>query len=175
MPPGGADSQTPYTQATPSYAVSTPFDFANAQIQIGSSITTASNSTAIDGLTGFDLSVERKLNVSRQYYGNAGLKDEPVTNDLVAISGTLTSDFVNKTYFADAFYSDTPLFAIVTFGAMTATSPALQFVMSNLFLNDGSPGAPSKEVVSNSFPFVATYDLTNEPLTTIIQSTDATV
>ena len=175
VPPGGADSQTPYTQATPSYAVSTPFDFANAQIQIGSSITTASNSTAIDGLTGFDLSVERKLNVSRQYYGNAGLKDEPVTNDLVAISGTLTSDFVNKTYFADAFYSDTPLFAIVTFGAMTATSPALQFVMSNLFLNDGSPGAPSKEVVSNSFPFVATYDLTNEPLTTIIQSTDATV
>ncbi len=174
-PPGGADSQTPYTQATPSYAVATPWSFANAQIQIGTSITAASNASAIDGLTGFDLSVERKLNTSRQYYGNSGLKDEPITNDLVAISGTLTSDFINKTYFADAFYSDTPLFAIVTFGALVATAPAIQFVMSNLFLNDGSPGAPSKEIVNNSFPFVATYDLTNEPLTTIIQSTDATV
>lgn len=175
VPPGAADSQTPYTQATPSYSVATPWDFANAQIQIGSSITAASSGAAVDGLTGFDLSVERKLNVSRQYYGNGGLKDEPITNEVVVISGTLTSDFINKTYFADAFYSDTPLFAIVTFGAMSATAPALQFVMSNAFLNDGTPGAPSKEIVSTSFPFACTYDLTNEPLTTIIQSTDATV
>lgn len=174
-PPGGADSQTPYTQATPSYAAAIPWDFANAQVQLGSSIAAASTAAAIDGVTGFDVSVERKLKTDRQYYGNAGLKDEQVTNDLVAITGTITSDFTNKTYWADAFYSDTPLFVIVTFGALSATGSAMQFVLSNVFLNGDSPAAASREVVNTSFPFTATYDLTNEPLSVIIQSTDATV
>lgn len=174
-PPGGADSQTPYTQATPSYAAAVPWDFANAQVQLGNSIAAASTAAAIDGVTGFDLSVERKLKTDRQYYGNVGLKDEPISNDVETISGTFNSDFTNKTYWADAFYSDTPLFAIVTFGALVATAPAIQFVLSNIFLNGDSPAAPSKDVVNGAFPFIATYDQTNEPLSMIIQSTDATV
>jgi hypothetical protein len=174
--PNGA-GQTPYTQATPSYATAVPWDFANAQVQIGASIAAASTASPIDGVTGFDLTVERKLKVDRQYYGNAGLKDEPITNDVVMLTGTFTSDFVNKTYWADAFYSDTPLFAIVTFsaGALAATTPALQFVLSNIFLNGDSPAAANKNVVSTAFPFTALYDLTNEPLSIIMQSTDATV
>jgi len=174
-PPGGADAQTPYTQATPSYAAAIPWDFANAQVQVGSSIAAASAAAAVDGVTGFDVSVERKMKTDRQYYGNQGLKDEQVTNDLVSITGTISSDFVNKTYWADAFYSDTPLFVLVTFGALLATAPATQFVLSNIFLNGDSPAAASKDVVNGSFPFTATYDLTNEPLSVIIQSTDATV
>lgn len=168
-------SQSPYTQATPSYTTAIPWDFANAQLQIGTSITNASNATPVDGVTGLDITVEHKLKTNRQYFGNGGLKDEPVVSDVYAISGTLTSDFVNKTYFADAFYSDTPLYFIWTFGAMTATSPALQFVAANVFLNGDSPGASNKDVVNGAFPFVALYDTVTEPLTAIIQSTDATV
>lgn len=173
----GGTTQTPYTQATPSYAVATPWDFANAQIQIGTSVTTASTAAAVDGVTGFDVAVERKMKTDRQYYGNAGLKDEPITGDVVAITGTVNSDFVNKTYWADAFYSDTPLSMIVTFSAsaLSATSPAIQFVLNNVFLNGDSPAAANKEVINTAFPFVALYDLTNEPLTVIIQSTDGTV
>lgn len=173
----GAAGQTPYTQATPSYTAAIPYDFANAQVQLGASIAAASASTPVDGVTGFDLSAERKLNVGRQYFGNQGLKDEPITDAESLLTGTFTSDFVNKGYWADAFYSDTPLFAIVTFtaGALSATAPALQFVLSNIFLNGDSPAAGSKSVINTSFPFAATYDLTNEPLSVIIQSTDATV
>lgn len=173
----GGSTQTPYVQATPSYAPAIPWDFANAQIQIGTSIALASSSTPVDGVEAFDLSIERKMKTGRQYYGNAGLKDEPITSDVVGITGTISSDFVNKTYFADAFYSDSPLFVIVTFssGALAATTPALQFVLSNVYLNDGSPGASNKDVVNTSFPFTALYDLTNEPLSIIMQTTDATV
>jgi hypothetical protein len=173
----GGTTQTPYVQATPSYATAIPWDFANAQFQLGASTAAASAAAAADGVTGFDWSVERKMKTGRQYFGNAGLKQEQVTNDVVVISGTLTSDYVNKAYFADAFYSDTPLSIILTFsaGALGATVPACQAVLNNVFLNGDSPAAGSKEVINTSFPFVALWDLTNEPLTMILQTTDATV
>lgn len=166
-------TQTPYTQATPSYSVQVPFHFAQASVAIG---TTVAGATAIDGLTEFNLKIERKLNTGRQYYGNAGLKDEPITNDVVSLTGTLSSDFLNKTYFQDAFYSDTPLAVVVTFanGAPSATVPAIQFVMSSVYLNESSPAAQNKDIINTSFPFQALYDLTNEPLSIIIQTTDAT-
>lgn len=170
--PNGA-TQTPYTQATPSYAVQVPFHFAQASVAIGA---TAAAAAPIDGLNEFNLKIERKLNVGRQYYGNAGLKDEPITNDVVAISGTLSSDFLNKTYFQDAFYSDLPQSVVVTFsaGAPSATVPAIQFVMNNVFLNDASAAAANKDIINTQFPFVALYDLTAEPLQIIMQTVDAT-
>jgi hypothetical protein len=174
--PNGA-GQTPYTQAASSYSTAIPWDFANAQVQLGTSLANASSAAVIDGVTGFDLFVERKMKIDRQYFGNAGLKDEPITNAEVGLGGTFTSDFVNKTYFADAFYSDTPLFAIVTFsaGALSATVPALQFAMANIFLDGDSPDAKNKDVTNTAFPFVIDYDNTTEPLSIIMQTTDATV
>lgn len=174
--PNGA-GQTPYTQAAPSYVVQSPAHFAQAQIQVGATVAAASTATPVDGVTGFNLSVERKLNTKRQYFGNAGLKDEQITSDVVAFTGTITSDYVNKATWADAFYSDTPQVVIATFaaGALAGTVPAIQFVMQNMFLNDTSPAATNKDVIGTSFPFVCLYDLANEPLTIILQTTDATV
>jgi hypothetical protein len=168
--------QTPYTQATPSYVVQNPLHFAQSQVQIGASTTAASSAALIDGVTGISLSIENKLNTGRQYHGNAGLKDEPIRNDVATISGTITSDYVNKTYWADAFYSDTPISIIWTLsaGALAGNVPALQFVLNNVFLNGDSPAAANKDIVNGSFPFVAEYDLTNEPLTVIFQTADAT-
>lgn len=173
--PNGA-TQTPYVQAAPSYAVAAPAHFAQAQIQIGATAAAASTAAPIDGVTGFNLSVERKLNTGRQYYGNAGLKDEPISNDVIALTGTVTSDYVNKTYWADAFYSDTPQVVIVTYaaGALSGTVNAIQFVMQGMFLNGDLPGAQNKEVINGAFPFVLLYDLVNEPLTIIVQTSDAT-
>lgn len=173
--PNGA-GQTPYSQATPSYAAAIPWSFANAQVQIGASTAAASTASPIDGVTGIDWTIERQLKVDRQYFGNAGLKDEPVTKEVVKLTGTLSSDFVNKTYFADQFRTDTAQTVIITFsaGALSATSAALQFVFPDIFEDDGTPAA-GKDVVNTGYQFVALYDLSNEPLSAIIQSTDATV
>lgn len=174
--PNGA-TQTPYSQATPSYVMQTPFHFAEAQIQIGTSIVNASNAALVDGVTKFELAVERKMNTGRQYLGNAGLKDEQITNAPLALTGTITSDYVNKTYWADAFYSDTPLFVILTLStaAPAATVPAIQFVLGNAFLNADSPGLANMDISNTAFPFELKYDLANEPLTVIQQTTDATI
>jgi len=176
--PNGA-TQTPYTQATPSYTAQTPIHFAESQIQIGSSLTAASSAALVDGVTQFDLTIENKLNTDRQYMGNQGLKDEQLVSDVFMFTGAITSDFVNKTYWQDAFYSDTGFSMIVTFtlngAALSGTVAAVQFCLNNVKLNDGSPNAANKDVVANAFPFKAYYDLANEPLTVIIQSTEATL
>lgn len=174
--PNGA-TQTPYTQATPSYSVANPWHFAQAQVQIGATPAAASSATPVDGVTKFAFQVEHPLNTSRFYLGNAGLKDEQIVNAPYKITGTVTSDFVNKTYWADAFYSDTAQCVLLTFsaGALAGNSPALQFVFQNLFLDNESPTVANDDIVNTSFPFTCLYDLANEPLTAIVQSTDATV
>lgn len=174
--PNGA-TQTPYTQAAASYTAQTPLHFAESQIQIGASAAAASTASIIDGVSGLDFAVEHKLNTDRQYMGNQGLKDEQLVSDVYAFTGTATSDFVNKTYWEDAFYSDTGFTIIATWslGALSGTVSAVQAIWNNVKLNDGNAGAGGKDIVSGSYPFEAFYDLANEPLTIIVQSTEATV
>lgn len=174
--PNGA-TQTPYTQAVPSYAARVPYHFALGQLGIGNSAAAASTASPIDGVSELDLSIEHKLDVARQYFGNAGLKDEQLQNDVYAITGTVKADYTNKTYWADAFYSDTAFSIVWTFAtaALGGTVAAIQFVLNNVFLNGDSPQAANKAIVSGSFPFKAYYDGTNEPLMVIVQTTESTI
>lgn len=175
--PNGS-TQTPYTQATPSYTAAVPWHWAETQVQIGASTAAASTASAVQGVTKMALSVEHPMNVSRQYAGNQGLKAEPIVNAEYKISGTITSDYLDKTMFADPFYTDTGMSLIWTFtptGVLSGTVNAIQFVMNNVFLDNESPQVANKDIVNTGFPFVCLYDNTNEPLTIIIQTTDATV
>lgn len=175
--PNGA-TQTPYTQATPSYAAAAPWHWAQVQVQIGATTTAASSAGLLDGVTKFQLSVEHPMNTARQYMGNQGLKDEQIVNAPFKITGTVNADYVNKANWADAFYSDTAFSIIVTFtpaGTLNGTVNAIQFVLNNVFLDNESPTVANKDIVNTGFPFVCLYDLSNEPLTVIIQTSDATV
>lgn len=173
--PNGA-GQTPYVQAAPSYSVQLPFHFAEAQIQLGASTTAASSAALADGVTEVTVVIENKLDTGRFYYGNAGYKDEQLRSEEATITGTIVSDYVNKGYWEDAYYSDTAQSALVTFsaGALSGTNPAIQFALNNIFENDGTASPSNKDIVSTSFPFEALYDNTNEPLSIIMQTADAT-
>lgn len=173
--PNGA-GQTPYVQAAPSYTIQTPFHFAEAQIQLGATTAAASSAALADGVTEWSVVIENKLNTGRFYYGNAGLKDEQIRNAEATITGTVVSDYVNKTYFEDAFYSDTAQSMLVTFGAgaLAGTTPAIQFALNTSYLDDGTAAPQSKDVINTSFPYEALYDGTNEPLSIIMQTADAT-
>jgi hypothetical protein len=175
--PNGA-TQTPYSQATPSYSAALPWHWAQSQVQIGSSAATASSASLIDGVTKFQVSVEHPLNTARQYMGNQGLKDEQIVNAPYKITGTVTADYVNKATWADVFYSDTAFSMIVTFtpaGTLSGTVNAVQFVLNNVYLDNESPTVANDDIINTSFPFTCLYDLSVEPLTVIIQTTDATV
>lgn len=173
--PNGA-GQTPYVQAAPSYSIQLPYHFAEAQIQLGNSTSAASSAALADGVTEFSVVIENKLDINRLYYGNGGYKDEQLRSEEATITGTIVSDYLNKTYFEDVYYSDTAQSALVTFcpGALAGTAPAIQFALNNIFENDGTAAPSNKDIVSTSFPFEALYDGTNEPLSIIMQTVDAT-
>jgi hypothetical protein len=162
------------TLAAPSYPVVSPFDFSMASVSWGAFGSEAS----IDGVKKIDVKIERKQNTGRYYQGNAGLKDEPITNDPVAISGTIEADFIDKTLFYDNFSSDTPKSLIWTFtGPIIASTYhyTISFALPSVRIDSPGPGLDSKDVISSSFAFTALNDGTNPPISLTYTSTDTTL
>jgi hypothetical protein len=106
------------------------------------------------------------------------LKDEPITNDPVAITGTIEADFIDKTLFYDNFSSDTPKSLIWTFtGPIIASTYhyTISFALPSVRIDSPGPGLDSKDVISSSFAFTALNDGTNAPITLTYTSTDTTL
>lgn len=160
--------------AAPSYPVLNPFNFAQSGFKWGA----FGSEAQIDGVKKVDVKIERKQNVNRYYQGAGGFKREPITNDPVAITGTIESDYVNKTYFADLFASDTPQSLIWSFTGplLSPTSFAtFQIALPSVFIDSPGPQLDGKDIVSTSFAFTALNDGTNPPITLTYISTDSTL
>lgn len=160
--------------AAPTYPVLAPFNFAQSKVSWG----TFGAEAQIDGVSKVDVKVERKQNTSRYYQGNAGLKDEPITNDQIGISGTIESDYVNKTYFADVFASDVPQSLIWTFtGPLIASTffYKFQIALPSVFIDSPGPSLDGADIVKSSYAFTALYDGTNPAITLTYVSTDTTL
>lgn len=171
------------TLAAATYPVANVFHFGEAAVSWG----TFGSEAAIDGVKSISVNVERKMNTSRYYQGNnstgAVVKDEPLTNDTMAITGTIETDFINKTYFADKFATvaaglDTPQSLVWTFtGPLIASTYHYQFkiTLPSVYIDSPSPSLDGKDVVSTQFSFTALYDGTNPAITVAIISTDTTL
>jgi Phage tail tube protein len=160
--------------AAPSYPVVSPFDFSQSAVSWG----TFGSEASIDGVKKIDIKLERKQNTSRYYQGNAGLKDEPITNDPLTITGTIEADFINKAYFYDVFSSDAPQSLIWTFTGPVIASTYhyfFQIALPSVRIDSPGPGLDSKDIVSSSFAFTALYDGANPAITLTYQSTDTTL
>ncbi|MDX2520593.1 MULTISPECIES: phage tail tube protein [Streptomyces] len=168
----GKNSDESQTLAAASYPSMTPFHFQQMSLKTGSFGT----ETALDGIRKVSCKIERPQDVERFYAGQAGLKKEPIENDLVKISGTLETDYVATTL-DDLHTSDGatsmvwefvgPLIASTFYETWRLTLPAIR-------LDEGPPVVDGFGVVKPSFNFVSLYDGTNLPKIEII-STDVTL
>jgi hypothetical protein len=164
------------TLVAPSYSTGTrPFHFGEATVKIGATVGAAA---AIQGVRKMSVKVERPQDTGRYYFGNAGLKSEPISNNFVVISGQIDHDFVDKTIFADRFANDGqfslvwefigPLIASTFFETFRITIPAL-------FLDNDPPDVEGPDVVKTSYKFTGLYDNTNNPVLLEYISTDTTL
>lgn len=164
------------TLAAPSYSTGVkPFHSGQMSVKTG----TYGAETAIDGVKGYTLTIERPLQVDAYYAGaaTAGTKAEPVLNDWVKVSGTLETDFVDKADLADLFSADTPTALVAAWTGATIASTyknLFQLNTSQVFFEEGSPTLEGTEVVGLSVPFTAQFDGTNPVVSSLYMSTDTT-
>ena len=150
------------TLAAPSYLTGVrPFSF----IDMGFKLGTFGAEAAVQGVTKMVVKIERPLYDGR-YANNAGLKSEPIVNDVLSVSGTIDADFLDKTVFVDRFIANTGTSLVWEFvGPIIASTFAQTFRirLPRVRFAGDTPTIDGADVTKVSIPFEAKFDGTNYP------------
>jgi hypothetical protein len=160
------------TLASASYPSMSPFHFGQMAVKTGA----FGSEAALDGIRKMSCKIERPQDVERFYAGQAGLKKEPIENDLVKITGTLETDYVAKTL-DDLHTSDGETSLVWEFIGPNIASTFFEtwrLTLPSIRLDEGPPVVDGFGVVKPSFNFTSLYDGTNQPKIELI-STDTTL
>ncbi|MFD7093397.1 phage tail tube protein [Streptomyces xanthophaeus] len=152
------------TLATASYPSRKPFHFGQMALKSG----TFASETALDGVRKVSVKIERPMAVDRYYAGQAGLKKEPIANDLVKISGSVEMDYVNTTL-DDLHTSDAATSLVWEFvGANIASTydETFRITLPAVKIDEAPPVIDGFEVVKPTYSFTGLYDGTNLPAIT---------
>ena len=164
----GKDCDEGQTLATASYSNMAPFHFGQMALKTG----VFASETALDGIRKVSVKIERPQDVERFYANASALKKEPISNDLVKISGTLETDYVATTL-DDLHTSDGATSLVWEFvGANIATTyyDTFRVTLPAIKLDEGPPTVDGYGVVKPTFNFVGLYDGTNQPKIEIISA-----
>ncbi|MGW7239737.1 phage tail tube protein [Streptomyces sp. NPDC054804] len=168
----GKDCDEGQTLATASYSNMSPFNFAQMGLKTG----TFGTEAALDGIRKVSVKIERAMDVERFYANQAALKKEPISNDLVKITGSIETDYVATTL-DDLHTSDGATSMVWEFiGPIIASTYAETFriKLPAIKLDEGPPVVDGFGVVKPTFSFTGLYDGTNLPAIEYM-STDVTL
>jgi hypothetical protein len=130
--------------------------------------------TDMTGVKGFKFSLARSLDTSRHYACAAGLKSEPVENDFVAVSGSVTRDWLDKTSIEDLGLANTPtnLKWIFTGGLIVgAHNFSLIVSVPGVYFSPSAQGGEGRGTLARDWDWTHKYDGTN-PVTLTVVTTD---
>lgn len=137
--------------------------------EIVTKIGTFGTEAQVDGIKNLSVKFTRPQNTDRFYQGNGGKKSEPITNDDLQVTGTISADFLDKAVFNDKFASDANTSLIWSFqgAALGSTVKTFEIQVPMIFLDDGTPTVDGNDIVSGDFPFTAQLDDAGHALGTI--------
>lgn len=147
------------TLAAASYSNMSPFHFGQLAVKAGS----FGAETALDGVRKVSVKIERPQAVDRFYAGQSGTKKEPISNDLVKITGSLEMDYVATTV-DDLHTSDGATSCVIEFvGPLIAAThfETFRIKLPAIRVDDAPPQVEGFDVVKPTFGFTALYDGTN--------------
>ncbi|MEU2181231.1 phage tail tube protein [Streptomyces thermolilacinus] len=168
----GRDCDETQTLATASYANTAPYHFGQMSLKTG----TFGVETALDGVRKVSVKIERPQAVDRFYANQSALKAEPISNDLVKITGSLEMDYVATTV-DDLHTSDGATSLVWEFVGPTiegAHAETFRVTLPAIRVDDAPPQVEGFEVVRPTFNFTGLYDGTNQPVITYV-STDTSL
>ena len=157
----GKDCDETQTLAAASYPTMSPFHFGQMALKTGS----FGAETALDGVRKVSIKIERPQATDRFYANQSALKKEPISNDLVKITGSLEMDYVATTI-DDLHTSDGATSLIWEFvGPIIALTHAETFrvKLPAIKVDDAPPTVDGFDVIRPTFQFTALYDGTNAP------------
>lgn len=160
------------TLAAASYSNMAPFHFGQLAVKSGS----FGAETALDGVRKFSVKVERPQATDRFYANSSALKAQPISSDLVKITGSLEMDYVATTV-DDLHTSDGATSLVIEFvGSLIASTyyETFRIKLPAIKVDDAPPTVDGFQVVRPTFNFTALYDGTN-PVAIEYMSTDTTV
>ncbi len=178
----GRQETTATALATASYlSGSSVFDFSQSTLKLGGTPSTASGETTIASGTTV-ATVVRSISVSgttpmaeeRFGLGNAGLRSQPLENDIPTITGTLNAEF-NKAEFYDVFQNNTTtaLQFDLTGAAIGASNYLFSIILPAVKLKAAAPSVTGPDIVQMSTDFEAYSDETNPVIQIKIVSTES--
>ncbi|MEU8713618.1 phage tail tube protein [Streptomyces sp. NPDC048663] len=168
----GKDCDEGQTLAVASYSNMSPFNFSQMAFKTGSFGT----ETALDGIRKVSVKIERALDVERFYANQAALKKEPISNDLVKVTGSVETDYVATTL-DDLHTSDAATSAVWEFVGPNIASTyfeTFRIKLPAIKIDEGPPVVDGFAVVKPVYSFTGFYDGTNNPAIEYL-STDVTL
>lgn len=162
--------------AAPSYpAGNMPFHFGEMSLKLG----TFGTEAAVQGVRKVSVQIARGQDVARFYAGNAGLKSEPIWNEMIAVTGSIDIDLVTKSDFVDRFTGHTSTSLVWEFVGPTAIAstffPTFRIRCPKVYFGGDIPEVSGPDMSKATVPFAAFYDATNGVVSAEYMSTDATL
>jgi len=168
------DETNAYT--SPTYLTSNPyFHFGQFSYLAGA----VGAEAAVTGVQKVSLVIDRPMYDKGFYADGTGLKAEPTLNGYTKITGSIETDFIDKTKFADLFVSGAAVPSIIFRwqGPIIASTfhNQLDIQLTDMFFDTDTPQVGGPDVVKPKINFTALYDDSNQPLTISYTSTDTTL
>ncbi|MFC7929173.1 phage tail tube protein [Streptomyces cinereoruber] len=168
----GRDCSEAQTLAVASYVSSAPYHFGQMGVKAG----TYSSETALDGVRKFSLKIERPQATDRFYANQSALKAQPISNDLVKVTGSIEQDYVSTTL-DDLHTSDAATSLIWEFIGPNIASTydeTIRFRLPSIKIDDAPPTVNGFDVVRPTYSFTGYFNGTN-PMAIEYISADSTL
>lgn len=181
----GRSESTATALATASYVAGAEvFNFSQVTVlKLGGTATTAAGETTIaSGVTvpgvvsGITISGENPMATERYGLGNAGLKNEPLENDIPTVTGTLSAEW-DRTTFYDLFKANTTTALELKFEGSVISGTdknTLSFILPAVKFKNVAPSVDGPDVIQADVDFEAYSDETNPVIQVKLISADST-
>jgi hypothetical protein len=142
---------------------------------VGGALTIAGSQVA----TVHDISIKGTNALKTDRYGirTSTLKKEPIQNGLIAISGSLTSEFESLTAY-NRYVNGTQASVVATWTGATLLEgsifPSLVCTMPVCRFDGTTPNLSGQDMLTQTLPFVALYDGSQEPISVAYTTLDTT-
>ena len=181
----GRSESTATALATAAYTAGMEvFNFSQVTVfKLGGTPTTAAGETTIAGgvtvpavVSGVTISGETPMATERFGLGNAGLKNEPLENDIPTITGTLSAEW-DRTTFYDLFKANTTTALEIKFEGSTISGTdknTLSFILPAVKFKTVAPNVDGADIIQADVDFEAYSNEVDPAIQVKLISADST-